>query len=55
MLIEPLIPSVTVLQVFVRKCQQIDSNCKIIDHVVQLFSPSIIVEWPATNPENGLR
>ena len=39
---ESLIPSVTVLQI-VRKCQQLYSNCKIIGHVVQLFSPSIFV------------
>lgn len=33
----------TVLLIFVRKCQQLDWNCKIIDHVVKLLSPSIFV------------
>jgi hypothetical protein len=34
---------VTVLQIFVRKCQQLDSNCKIIDPILQIFLPSIFV------------
>jgi len=38
-----MIPSVTVLQIVVRKCQQLYSNCRIVGHVVQLFSPSIFV------------
>jgi hypothetical protein len=34
---------VTVLQVCVKKCQQLHSNCKIIDPVLQLLLPSIFV------------